>query len=85
MNFSMTFVGLIIIVLAFIAKSIGVELTVTEDDIVRTIGTIAQAIGLAVAYYGRYRHGDITIWGTRKKPLAAHAETEHSLDGSSGQ
>lgn len=81
MNLSLTIAGLVIMVLAFIGKSVGVELTVTEDDVVRTIGTIVQAVGLVMAYIGRYRHGDITIWGTRTKPLQAHAEPETRHNG----
>jgi hypothetical protein len=57
MNYSMTFVGIITIVLG---------LFIEDAQIVSALaGDIVTVIGLAVTWYGRWRQGDVTIVGVK--------------------
>lgn len=60
MSYSVTYIGLIVTALSLVFKDISPEALNT------TVTTIVTIIGLIVAWYGRYRQGDITILGFKK-------------------
>ena len=60
----MTYVGIIAIVIAWIAKLSGVEITdASTQQIAENILTL---VGILVAFLGRYRAGGIKWFGARK-------------------
>lgn len=63
-NFSLTYTGVIIMVLAYIAKEAGVPLA--EGSLETTISTLIAIAGAIVTLIGRWRKGDLTIFGKRK-------------------
>lgn len=63
---SVTYIGLIVMALGAIAKFLGVEMNISEQDVVVTTATISQIIGFLIAAWGRFRHGDVNIFGLRK-------------------
>lgn len=61
---SITISGLIITVISFVVSRYG--LPFTEAEINSVVIGLAEVIGIAIAWYGRYRQGDITALGTKK-------------------
>lgn len=59
---SLTTNGLFLMVVGYLATKLNID----KNNLVITITTIAQIVGLAMAYWGRYRQGDITWYGARK-------------------
>ena len=63
-NYSITYVGVIVMVLGFLAQVFGVPFF--ADDVSDIVSKIGEVIGMAVALYGRYRIGGISAFGIRK-------------------
>lgn len=64
---SLTIAGLILAVLGKVAETVGfAPVSVSAENLVQTFTVLSQIIGLAVAYYGRVRQGDIKWTGARK-------------------
>jgi hypothetical protein len=60
---SLTYIGLIVAVLGRLLQSIGIP--ATTEDLTTFITVGAQIIGGLVVLWGRYRQGDIDIFGRR--------------------
>ena len=58
-TYSITYIGLIIMLLS--------QFGIPESDATITIKTIAIIIGAIISFWGRWRKGDINIFGIRKK------------------
>lgn len=43
-----------------------VGVSVSDTDLTTTVATIIQVIGAIVVYYGRFRQGDISVFGVKK-------------------
>ena len=65
MNYSLTYTGIIVFVIGYLFKLAGVPFV--EGDLQTTISFITTFVGVVVALYGRFRRGDLTIFGTRRK------------------
>lgn len=65
MQFSVTIAGLIVLALTQIFAASGVQ--IAPESIQATAETLVSLVGIVIAWFGRYRVGDITIAGTRKK------------------
>ena len=63
-KFSLTYIGVIISVLSYLAEILNVN--VVKSDIEITIATIMLFVGAIIALIGRYRKGDITWFGKKK-------------------
>ena len=63
-NQSLTVGGLAILALIFLGESVGIE--IGSEEINTTLTTLGKACGIAVAWYGRFRQGDINIFGRKK-------------------
>jgi len=63
-NFSVTIVGILVMFLSNIMDSL--DLPIVQDDLVATVNTLILLVGGLVAWYGRWRKGDITWYGKRK-------------------
>lgn len=59
MNYSITYIGVIIILLS--------QFGIPESDATITIKTIGIVIGAIITFLGRWRKGDINVFGIRKK------------------
>jgi len=66
MNYSTTIAGALVMLLSFLAKSLNLELPYTDKEIESAIITIVGIVGFLITLYGRYRHGDINIFGFKK-------------------
>jgi len=64
-NYSLAYIGIIVTLASFLAKML--ELNIAPGNIETTVLTILAFIGAIIAFYGRYRKGDITPLGVRKK------------------
>jgi len=63
---SITIAGLIIALLGSLANKLGFVFNVSDTELVRIVEVVGQFGGLALAYWGRYRKGDINPLGMRK-------------------
>ena len=61
---SLTIKGLITTVIGMGLAKGGIN--VADVDLTTTISTLMQIIGAIIVYIGRYRQGDITIFGNKK-------------------
>lgn len=61
-NYSVTFAGLAVIILGML----GVTDIALENEITTVIDYVIQIIGIAVAWYGRYKAGGVNVLGFRK-------------------
>lgn len=59
---SLTITGILTIILSQIMGDV-----VSVEDLETFINVSGLVIGAGVAWYGRWRHGDITIFGTKKE------------------
>jgi hypothetical protein len=66
MNYSITVAGAIAMLLSFLADQFNVKLPYTNEEVKNAIITIIGVGGFLVTLYGRYRHGDINIFGFKK-------------------
>lgn len=64
MDYSLTYVGVIVIVLAKIATLLGLQIGTAE--LTSVVTTIIMFGGALVAFYGRWRKGDVNIFGIKK-------------------
>lgn len=62
MQYSQTYVGLIIIVLGWF----GLANLVTSQEVATIVDNVIQLVGLVWAIYGRYRAGGVSVLGFRK-------------------
>ncbi len=60
---SLTYKGLIISVIGMILAHAGVN--IADTDLTTTVSVIIEAIGASTIYWGRFRHGDINIFGNK--------------------
>lgn len=68
MNRSFTIKGLVITFIGFVFQQFEIE--VGEEDLeifLNVFFAFLQLAGIALAYFGRWRKGDITLTGKRKK------------------
>jgi len=63
-NYSLTYTGIIIFVLARVVEMFGWNILPGEIETV--VLSLAQVVGVLVTLYGRYRVGDLKVLGTRK-------------------
>ena len=61
---SITIIGLVVSVLSTLAKGAGVD--IGSDALTDFLLTGGQLVGVAGVWFGRFRKGDLKIWGTRK-------------------
>lgn len=64
MNYSITYVGVIVMVLAEVAKLLG--LNIGSAELTTTALTVLQFAGAVAAFFGRWRAGGLSVWGFRK-------------------
>lgn len=64
MNYSMTYTGLIVSVLGFLLNQFGIENT--PEQLTQVAGAGSVIVGWIISLIGRYRQGDINIWGKKK-------------------
>jgi len=62
---SLTITGIIVALLSWVVKITGVEMG--TEEITQFVNTFGELIGILLAWYGRWRQGDIGILGNRKK------------------
>jgi hypothetical protein len=65
MNFSLTYVGALVLVLTGVFQLVGAEVASEEIEIFLKVGGLL--IGALVTLYGRYRAGGINIFGVKTK------------------
>jgi hypothetical protein len=58
-------------VISFILQMLGIavpeeEVSKAVEQLLIVVGTIGQLVGIIVAWYGRYRQGDVKVIGVRK-------------------
>ncbi len=63
MNYSMTYVGVGVMILGFIFQAAGVPFS--EGTAETTIKFIVEVVGVLTALYGRYRAGGVGIFGNK--------------------
>jgi hypothetical protein len=61
---SLTLKGLAVVLLGYLVSSM--NLPVASEAIETTVSTVAVIVGAVMAWWGRYRHGDITWYGASK-------------------
>ena len=69
MNYSLTIAGILVAVIGRLGQNFGLHtdsVTVENLQVVITVGM--QIGGVVLAYIGRVRHNDITVWGTKVVP-----------------
>lgn len=64
MNYSVTYIGVIVFAVGYVFKLAGVPFV--EGDLQTTISFITSFIGVITTLYGRWRKGDITTLGFKK-------------------
>ena len=62
---SLTITGLAVLILGFVLNKIGVP--IAEGNLETTIATLIEVIGGIVVFWGRYRQGDINIFGGKAR------------------
>jgi drug/metabolite transporter (DMT)-like permease len=61
---SLTYLGLIVSMLGYLAQFLGIR--VGPEQITTTVETIVIFVGALIAFYGRFRKGDVKWYGTKK-------------------
>lgn len=64
MNRSFTITGLLVSLIGFVLQESDIDVTQNDLDTFMTI--LLQIGGIFMAWYGRVRRGDITLFGKRK-------------------
>jgi len=64
MKYSVTYSGIIVFVVGYLFKLAGVPFV--EGDFETTMSFLTSLLGVVVALYGRFRQGDINIFGAKK-------------------
>jgi hypothetical protein len=71
-KYSVTYIGIIVAALGWIAEKAGLPsdsfTSIQVEGLINSIGFVMQVVGAVVAFYGRYRQGDINLLGRRKMP-----------------
>jgi hypothetical protein len=65
MNYSLTLRGAIALLLAFLAKSLDLEIPYTTEEVTNAVLVIIGVGGFIATYIARFRQGDITWYGRR--------------------
>ena len=65
MNFSLTYIGVIVAMLSKLMEMAGV--VIGTEQLTSFVETCGVLIGGIIALWGRWRKGDLTFFGTRKK------------------
>lgn len=63
-NYSLTYTGTIIFVIGYLFKLAGVPFV--EGDLQSTVSFITALVGVVLSLYGRWRRGDLSVFGARK-------------------
>ena len=63
--YSATYAGIIVSILGSLLPKLGVS--VGGDDLTTTVSVLVTVLGGLWAFWGRYRKGGITLWGTREQ------------------
>lgn len=61
MNYSTTYVGIIVVVLGWL----GASHLVTEGEVSLVVDNILQLIGVVTAIWGRYKAGGVSVLGVK--------------------
>jgi hypothetical protein len=67
MNYSLTFIGAIAMLFAFLAKQTQVELPFTTTEIENALTVIVGIVGFVITIIGRVRAGGVSIFGFKIK------------------
>ena len=62
---SLTITGLVVLILGFVFSKMGIPLA--EGSLETTITTLVQIAGGVIVWWGRYRQGDISVFGGKLK------------------
>ncbi len=65
-NFSVTYTGVIIFFIGYLFKLAGIPFV--QGQLEQTIDFVITFAGVITALYGRYRHGDLNLFGTKRIP-----------------
>lgn len=63
MHYSLTIAGLLVMVITKLLQSSGIE--VATESIQNFVVVLLQVVGAIAIYWGRFRQGDITWYGSR--------------------
>lgn len=63
-NYSITFVGILVMLLTKVLEAAGVE--IGTEELTMTITTLVTLGGGLLALYGRWRKGDVNVFGMKK-------------------
>lgn len=63
-KYSLTFVGILVMLLTKLLEVAGVE--IGTDELTMTITTLVTIGGGLLALYGRWRKGDVNVFGMKK-------------------
>ena len=63
--YSATYAGIIVSILGSVFPKLGIS--IGSDDLTTTISVLATVLGGLWAFWGRYRKGGVTLWGTREQ------------------
>lgn len=63
-SFSLTYTGILVIVFAKLVEMSGIQLA--TEQLTNFVETGGVLIGSVISLYGRFRKGDLQLWGTRK-------------------
>ena len=64
MNFSLTQAGVYITLLGFLVKILG--LNIGTEELTSLVNAVLTVVGLGMAWWGRFRQGDLTVVGNKK-------------------
>lgn len=64
MDYSVTYIGILVVVLTKLATLLGLQIGTAELTSVAT--TLVMFAGALIAFYGRWRQGDINLFGFKK-------------------
>lgn len=65
MKQSLTITSLVVLVLGLVAKGAGVP--IVDGNLKQFVTTGAQLLGIAGVYWGRFRQGDVDLFGRKVK------------------
>lgn len=61
---SLTQSGVYVSLLGFLVKAFNLD--IGNEELTSLVEAVLTIVGLAMAWYGRYRKGDLTVVGSRK-------------------
>jgi hypothetical protein len=62
---SLTIQGLLVILISLLLKIFHIPFVPSEVD--KTVSSLLEVVGIGIAWYGRYRQGNITVFGRKLK------------------